>query len=255
MHRVLFFLVAGLCIGFVSNGCKPDSENKDPQYIIDQCIKVHGSKVFDQSIIEFKIGKRFYKSTREKGQFSYERFWDSLGVTIHDFLTNKGLTRQVGQTEIILDTKKIDHYSSSLRSEMYLFSLPFGFNGSSVIKHYLGDVVLMDQPYHKVKITFKQNPNDRTIHDDEYVAWIHKTKFTLDYIGYIHRGVEESGIRFRQALEKQKASGIIIQNYLEFKPLQDSAAVLPEDLDQAWAGNQMKEFLRVNITQLKIRPK
>ncbi|MDZ4710337.1 MAG: DUF6503 family protein [Saprospiraceae bacterium] len=255
MNRFIKFAGIGFGLVLWQNACKPATVNKDPQYIIDQSIKAHGSKVFDQSIIEFKMGNRFYKSTRSQGQFRYERFWDSIGVTIHDDLTKKGLVRQIDQTEIILDTKKIDNYSSSLRLAMYIFGLPFGFNDPAVIKTYLGEVILMEEPYHKIKITFRLNPNDRTIHDNIYVAWIHKKKFTLDYLGYLLNEPEEKGNHFLQALNAQKVEGLRVQKYKVYKPSQDSLLIQPEDLDQAWAANQLMLWSSFEVNQLKIRPK
>ena len=255
MKRFITCLGIGLGLVFWQIACKPETTNNDPQYIIDQSLKAHGSKVFDQSIIEFKIGNRFYKSTRSQGQFRYERFWDSIGVTIHDDLTNNGLVRQIDQTEIILDTKKIDNYSSSLRLTMYHFALPFGFNDPAVIKTYLGEVILMEEPYHKIKISFKLNPNDRTIHDNVYIAWIHKKKFTMDYLAYVLKEPEDKATHFMQVVVAQKIESFRVQDYKVFKPTQDSLFTRPEDLDQTWAANQLMEWSTFKVNQLKIRPK
>jgi hypothetical protein len=138
---------------------------------------------------------------------------------------------------------------------MYLFSLPFGFNDPAAVKTYLGEVILMEQPYHKIKITFMLNPLDRTIHDNTYVAWIHKTRFTLDYIGYLLNEPEEKGTRFLQATNPRKIEKMVVQDYRVFKPAQDSIPVQPEDLDQAWAANQLITFPSIQVTQIKIRPK
>ncbi len=255
MNRFILFFGLGFWMIITTPACKPKVDNKDPQYVIDQSIKAHGSKVFDQSIIEFRMGNRFYKSTRNQGQFFYERFWDSLGVTIHDALSNSGFVRQVGQGEIILDTKKIDNFSSSLRSIMYRFALPFGFNDPATVKTYLGEVILMEQPYHKIKITFRLNPNDRTIYDNEYVAWIHKTRFTMDYLAYLLNEPAEKGSRFLQATNPRKLEKLLVQDYKVFRPVQDSVLTHPDDLDQAWAANQLIASPPIQVTQLKIRPK
>jgi len=254
MNRLILFIAAGVWLLNIINACKPDPDNKDPQYIIEEANKVHGIKVYDNSIIDFRIGNRYYKSTHHQGQFRYERYWDSLGMTIHDELTSRGLIRHVGQTNVLLETKKIDQHSYSLRSLFFLFSIPFWLNDLGVVKEYLGEVILMEQPYHKIKITFRKNPNDRTIYDDVYVVWIHKTRFTLDYVGYLHTGSEGQGIRFRQAINPRKVEGFRVQNYLEFKPVRDSISIKPEDLDQAWAGNQLMPWEKIEILQLKIRP-
>lgn len=255
MNRFLFiFGILGLSI-LTFEACGPDTENKDPQYIIDQAFKAHGSKVFDQSIIEFRIGKRNYKSTRENGEYRYERFWDSLGVTLHDDLTRRGITRHFDQTQALLDTKKIDELSSSIRNLFFLFSIPFGLNEPQIIKEYLGEVILVEKPYHKIRISFKLNPNDRTIYDNEFVLWIHKTRFTIDYLSFKLSEPNDKSLRFRQAVNPRKVEGLLIQDFKEFKPIQDSIEIAPADLDQAWIGKQLQEWSGIKLEQVKIRVK
>ena len=247
----LYHIISMLCIAaMLSCGVK---ESTDPaQRIIDKAIRAHGSKIFDQSVIEFKFRDRNYKSTRSFGHFRYERFWDSTGTVIHDELTNNGLIRYMGNAKPILDAKKIDAYTASINSVLYFFALPFNLNDAPVIKEYLGEVTLLDQRYDKVKITFRPNANDKMIHDDIYVYWFNKKSNFIDYIGYSYKEPEETGIRFRQAINRREINGLTIQDYINFKPINDSVQTAVQDLDLAFAGNQLKELSRIINESVKV---
>ena len=238
------------CIALSSCG---EKESSDPaQRIVDKAFKAHGSNIFDHSIIEFKFRDRYYKSSRMGGKFRYERFWDSIGTTFHDDFDNNGLIRHVGQTKVILDEKKINAYTASVNSVLYFFALPFNLNDPSVIKEYLGEVTLLDHRYDKVKVTFKPSPNDRLIHDDIYVYWFNKKTHFIDYMGYSYVEPDEKGTRFRQAINRRKINGLTIQDYINFKPINDSIPPAVSDLDQAWVGNQLKELSRVINESVKV---
>lgn len=253
MKRGFYLFLAALWSWLLLNNCKPAGDEKDPQYLADQAIRAHGSKIFDQSIIEFKFRDRYYKSTRLDGKFIYERFWDSLGTVIHDVLTNQGLTRIVDQTEVVLDAKKKEAYSNSLRGVFYFFGLPFQLNDPPVIKEYIGEVILMEQPYHKIRIRFKTDPADQLIHDDVYVFWIHKKNHTVDYLAYSYTEPDDKGLRFRQAINPRMVEGLRVQDYINYKPIQDSSALKVEDMDMALAGNQLTEISRIINENVKIR--
>ncbi|MEO5582212.1 MAG: DUF6503 family protein [Saprospiraceae bacterium] len=249
----VFGIIAGCYISLLIVSCG-EKESTDPaQRIIDHAIKAHGSKIFDHSSVEFKFRDRYYKSTRTEGHYRYERFWDSTGIIIHDELTNTGLIRHVGQIKVILDTKKIDAYTNSVNSVFYFFALPFNLNDPAVIKELLGEVTLRDQPYDKIKITFKQDPNDKMIHEDVYVFWINKSNYYIDYIGYYYVEPGETGTRFRQAINRRKINGLTVQDYINFKPINDSIPISVPDLDEAWVGNQLNELSRIINESVKVR--
>ncbi|MEP7322194.1 MAG: DUF6503 family protein [Saprospiraceae bacterium] len=248
----LVCFIAGCSISLMFLSCG-EKESADPaQRIIDKAIKANGSKIFDHSTVEFKFRDRYYKSTRTEGNYRYERFWDSTGIIIHDELTNAGLIRHVGQIKVILDAKKIDAYTNSVNSVFYFFALPFNLNDPAVIKELLGEVTLLDQRYDKIKITFKQNPSDKMIHEDVYVFWINKSNYYIDYIGYYYVEPGETGTRFRQAINRRKINGLTVQDYINFKPINDSTSIEVPDLDQAWVNNQLKELSRIINESVKV---
>lgn len=235
--------------------CKDSEPTDKAQSIVDAAIKAHGSKIFDRSTIQFKFRDRNYKSSRQDGKYIYSRFWDSLGTVIHDELSNNGFIRHVGQTMINLDSKKIESFTSSVNAVFYFFALPFNLNDPAVIKEYLGEVTLMDKKYDKIKVSFKQNEADRLIHDDTYVYWFNKDDHMLDFLAYDYTEPDEKGQRFRQAINRRNVNGLIVQDYINFKPKNDSIPILVTNLDEAWAGNQLKELSKIINELVKVTKK
>ncbi len=247
-QSILIFGLGMICI----KACQKAQTVDQAQKIVDQAIKAHGGKIFDQANVEFKFRDRYYKSSRMNGKYRYERFWDSLGIIIHDELSNSGFIRHVGETMVILDSKKIDSYTSSINGVMYFFGIPFNLNDPGVIKEYLGEVTLMAQRYDKIKISFEADPTNRLIHDDTYVYWINKDSHTIDYLGYDYTEPDDKGTRFRQAINARMVSGLRVQDYVNFKPINDSIALAPEDLDQAWIGHQLVELSKIINENVKV---
>ena len=48
---------------------------------------------------------------------------------------------------------------------------------------------------------------------------------------------------------------MIVQDYINFKPINDSIPIPVQDLDMAWVGNQMQELSRIVNESVKITPK
>jgi hypothetical protein len=242
MKKYIILTSLAICLW----ACQEQKPVDKAQAIIDACIQAHGSKLFDRASIEFKFRDRNYKSSRKDGLYSYSRFWDSAGVIIHDQLTNTEFTRHIGEINAHLTPKKMDAFISSVNAVFYFFALPFNLNDPGVIKEYLGEVTLQDKRYDKIRIRFTVNPGDRMIHDDTYIYWIDQKDHWMDYIAYAYTEPdEEDGVRFRVAINRRKINGLTVQDYINYKPISDSIQYKIEDLDQAWAGNQLKELSKI----------
>lgn len=247
---------AALLVGLIVMLSCNESDPKDKaQSIVDAALKAHGSKIFDHSTVQFKFRDRNYKSVRSDGKYVYSRFWDSLGTVIHDELSNSGFIRHVGQTMVNLDSKKIIAYTNSVNGVFYFFALPFNLNDPAVIKEYLGEVTLLDKKYDKIKVSFRQNEADRMIHDDTYVYWFNTDDHLLDYLAYDYTEPDEKGLRFRQAINRREINGLVVQDYINFKPKNDSIPIPVERLDEAWAGNQLQELSKIINELVKVTKK
>ncbi len=248
----LFLLFCIAVNGILLIQCKQGTAVEKAQSIVDDAIHAHGSKIFDESSVEFKFRDKYYKSTRLNGKYLYTRFWEENGSVIHDELSNTGFIRHVGQTMVVLDSKKIDAFTSSVNAVFYFFGLPFNLNDPAVIKEYLGEVTLKDKKYDKIKVKFKPNEADKLIHDDTYVYWFGQSDHMLDYMAYDYVEPDDQGQRFRQAINRNKINGLTVQDYINFKPMNDSIPMLPEKMDEAWTNGQLQELSRIINENVKV---
>ena len=74
-------------------------------------------------------------------------------------------------------------YISSVNSVHYFAHLPYGLNDKAVNKKLVGDAEINGMPYYQLKVTFSQNGGG-TDHHDEFLYWIHKENFTIDYLHF-----------------------------------------------------------------------
>ena len=81
------------------------------------------------------------------------------------------------------------------------FQLPFGLNDPAVIKEYLGQKVINQQLYEKVKVTFLQENGGKDF-EDVFVYWIHAESKTVDFLAYSYL-TDGGGVRFRQAINRR----------------------------------------------------
>jgi hypothetical protein len=221
----------------------------DPQKIVDKAIEVAGGDKFLQSHIEFDFRNRHYIAHRNGGMFSYERvFRDSTG-TVHDFVSNDGFRREVNGTEVnIPDSMKVK-YTSSTNSVIYFALLPYGLNDPAVIKEYIGETEIEGQVYYEVKVTFKQEGGGEDF-EDEFFYWIHKENFTVDYFAYSFVESDEISFRFRKTFNQQTVNGIRLQDYINYKPENNSIPV--DSANEKYIQGKLKELSLIELKNISV---
>jgi hypothetical protein len=203
---------------FLSLFLKINAQNDKAQMIVDAAIKKHGGKKYKNIDLAFDFRERHYTASRKGGTFRYTRsFKDSTGANIEDILTNTGLIRKKNGTEENLDDKKRHAYKESVNSVIYFALLPYGLNDKAVKKSYIGEVKILGQLYHKIKVIFEQDGGG-TDFQDEFIYWFHKEKMTMDYLAYLFH-VDGGGLRFRVARNVQKVKGMVIADYDNMQPI------------------------------------
>jgi hypothetical protein len=75
---------------------------------------------------------------------------------------------------------------------------------------------IKNELYFKIKVTFGQEGGG-TDFDDEFLYWIHKTNFTVDYLAYSY-ATNGGGIRYREAYNPRVIEGIRFVDYNNYKP-------------------------------------
>lgn len=205
------------------------NEAIDPaQRVVDQAIERHGSAQLERAVLAFDFRDYHYVAKRDGGTFRYERsFVDSAGRKVHDVMTNTDFTRRVDGEEMVVSDKKANAYRNSINSVIYFASLPLALNDPAVIKEYLGEAYIKGVPYHKIKVTFRQEGGGKDF-EDEYVYWFHRDEYTMDYLAYNYR-TDGGGARFRDAYQERTVQGVRFQDYYNLKPVSGTLDVVTFD--------------------------
>ncbi len=205
--RYLYFLL----ITVLLFSCKQENKEITAQEIIDKTIETAGGERYKRASITFQFREHLYKSRRRGGEFQLERILeDSAGVT-RDVLNNTGFRRYFNDSLVNVPDSMQVRYTSSVNSVHYFAHLPYALNDRAVNKEMVGETTILGQPYYKLKVTFQQEGGGAD-HHDEFLYWIHKEKFTIDYLAYKFL-VNDGGIRFRVAYNPRYIEGIRFVDY------------------------------------------
>lgn len=241
MNNILFCIL--VLLFFTS--CK----KKDlAQEIIDKSIEMHGGKLYESLDIEFDFRKYHYSAKHSDGNYTYTRNYQDSIFNIKEVLDNNSTKRWIDGKESPLSVKDSTNISKSINSQMYFVVLPYHLNDDAVIKTYLGEKMIKGKPYHKIKITF-QEENGGDDFDDEFIYWIHKDDFTMDYLAYEFH-VNKGGFRFREAYNIRNLGGIRYADYINYKE-SDTTSLLVE-YDVLLENGGLKELSRIELENLKV---
>jgi len=219
------------------------------QRIVDRAIEAHGGDLIDDRRIEFDFRGRRYVSTREDGQFTYERiFTDTTGDRIRDVLTNEMFYRQLNGERVDLPAKDSAAYANSVNSVIYFALLPYYLNDPSAIKEYLGEESVQGKPYHKVKVTFRQEGGGKDF-QDEFIYWFQRDNYTMDYLAYNYE-TEGGGARFREAYNVRTVDGIRFADYINYKPTEKTMDVA--SFAQRFEEGELEELSRIDIENVQV---
>lgn len=222
----LFIIVSGILAlaVFSCQSDRPADTETEPAEIIDtarqvveQAIQRHGGDALPSAEISFTFRGRRYEAEGVGGNFAYRRiFTGESGDRIVDELTPRGLTRTSDGEAVALTPKDSSAFAGSVNSVIYFALLPYFLRDEAVQLTYLGMSEQLGAPYHKVKVTFRQNGGGEDF-QDEYTYWIHRDSLTMDYLAYNYL-TDGGGARFRGAYHVREVGGIRFQDYVNFKP-------------------------------------
>lgn len=226
-----------------------DSKLNDPQKIVDKAINAAGGEKYNNLNAEFDFRDMHYAARRNGGKFSYERiFKDSLG-TIHDFVTNEGFKREInGEIAMVHDTMATK-YTSSTNSVNYFVLLPYGLNDAAVNKKYLGETTINDQAYYKIQVTFSADGGGED-YQDVYLYWFNQQTFAMDYLAYSFEENDETSFRFRVAYNPRVINGIKFQDYINYKPENNSFSV--DQAEELYKQGDLVELSRIDTENIVV---
>ncbi|MEP6262080.1 MAG: DUF6503 family protein [Gillisia sp.] len=235
----------------VTFSCQGKKEELTAQDIINKTIENAGGDKYKRAKIVFNFRDHNYKSTRKGGEFQLERLKTDSTGNYRDVINNTGFQRFLNDSLVTVPDTMVVRYSSSINSVHYFAHLPYGLNDRAVNKKLVGETTLKGEPYYKLNITFQQEGGGAD-HHDEFMYWIHKENFTVDYLAYKFL-VNDGGIRFRAAFNPRIIEGIRFVDYMNYT-ITDFNTKL-EDLDKLYEEGklEMLSTIKTEVISVEVR--
>ncbi|MEL7162665.1 MAG: DUF6503 family protein, partial [Bacteroidota bacterium] len=165
-----------------------------------------------------------------------------------DWVTNAGFTRTAASQTVAVSDSMAGVYANSVNSVRYFFMLPYGLHDPAVSTELLGERTLRGEPYHEIRVTFAVEGGGDD-HDDVYHYFFHRDSGELDYLAYSFT-VNGGGVRFREAINQRRVNGLLVQDYINYKPKADAPVA---DLAELLETGGLKELSRIENTDVTFR--
>ncbi len=199
--------------------------------VTDSAIAFHGGDIYDRLNTSFRFRERGYQIIRQSGKYDYYSMYrDSTGNHLRH-LSNSGYTQTLNGVELKLNAKDSVARSASVNSVVYFALLPGLLDSPAAKKEFLGDEVIDDKSYIKVKVTFDQEGGGEDF-EDVFLYWFSKENYAMDYLAYSYLE-EEGGTRFRKAINRRRVNGLVYQDYINFKGPSPDSLMFISDLFKA----------------------
>ena len=171
-------------------------------------------------------------------------------MDIVDVKSKNGFQRFINGELVQIPDSKANSYANSVNSVHYFAYLPYGLNDPAVKKEYLGEIIIKDKNYHKVKITFDQE-NGGEDFDDVYIYWFNTNTFKPDYLAYeFHDG--KGGLRFREAYNERFVNGIRFVDYKNLEPIEEGKSIY--EIDSLFIKGKLKLLSKIELKKIVVNP-
>ena len=205
------------CENKASSSQKKTSTHKG-QEVIDQAIIAHGQHLFENATLSFLFRDKQYSARRSDAEYIYTRSFKNGSALIEDMLINStDFSRKKNGVSIEIEKEWAEKYSRSINSVLYFFQLPYLLNDLAVKKIDQGIKQIKGENYYQIKVSF-QIENGGEDFEDEYLYWIDVNTFEIDYLAYNYI-TDGGGVRFRSAINKRRVNGLLVQDYINYAPL------------------------------------
>lgn len=218
--------------------------------IIKSALIAHGSYNLIEKTLRFTFRDINYTAFKGNNKYIYTRSWenDTVGFVQDSLVNSTEFSRHIdGKLQPLTEEWQL-RYANSINSVLYFTLLPLGLQDEAAIKTYLGIDSLKGQNYHKIKVTFAEEGGGED-HDDIYCYWINTSSFLIDYLGY-EFSTNGGGTRFRVAIDTATIAGVVFQNYINYKAIDESISIL--DHDQLYEKDSLIELSRIINTNLTL---
>lgn len=222
------------------------------QEIVDKSIAFHGMESLGNAEFSLTFRERLYTYHNTNGMYEYTRTQtDSSGAVIRDVMNNGGLIRYIDGQEAEITEERRAAFTRSVNSVIYFFRLPYGLNDQAVIKEYVGEADIKGKAYYEVKVSFKQDGGGEDF-DDVFLYWFDKEDYSMDYMAYLYH-TDGGGLRFREAINARRVNGVLIQDYINMRPEDESIDIMTiDELYEAGELDVLSEIIneKVEISNL-----
>ncbi|EAS19254.1 hypothetical protein BBFL7_02152 [Flavobacteria bacterium BBFL7] len=212
MKKIIYII---LCIATITIQSCGDKSTLNADQIIDKAIYAHGGHLLEQSTMVFNFRDVRYRAIRNNGEYEFTRIFKNDSSTVVDMFSNYKSMRLINDIPQRVADSVMNGYVSGVNSVIYFAQLPYSLDGPAVYRELIGEKIINNQPYYKVKITFDPNGGGED-HEDEFIYWIQKETYLVDYLAYSYCE-EECGYRFRESINRRNINGVMIQDYNNYK--------------------------------------
>jgi len=244
MKRIVLWVFATTLIGCKSKEAHPPTA----QQIVDRAIAVSGGELYASSEVSFFFRKREYRAAMANGKKVLERITTTDSLKITDVKKHDSFQRFFNDSLVHISDSLAKRYGNSVNSVHYFARLPYGLNDPAVNKKLLGEVVLKNQPYYKVEVTFGEE-NGGDDFEDVYLYWFHKESFKPDYLAYEFH-VDGGGMRFREAYNERYVNGIRFVDYHNLKPKQKEMPIVL--IDSLFEAGGLEFLSKIELENIQV---
>lgn len=247
MKKTLFILfIAITTLLFSCN--EQDKKELTAQQIVDRSIGICGGERYPTSTISFQFRDRKYVKENVRGQKVLKRIFKNDSMAIVDVKTPKSFERYVDGILVKIPDSLAHAYANSVNSVHYFAYLPYGLNDPAVHKEYLGKIMMHDQEYYKIKVTFDQE-NGGDDFDDVYIYWFNTKTLKPDFLAYEFH-VNGGGLRFREAYNERYVNGIRFVDYKNYKPKVDSHSIYK--IERLYLQGDLELLSSIDLKQIEV---
>ena len=250
--RTLLALCATVLL--LAGGCQSPEPTPSAAAVIDSARAAHGAPVLDEAVVTFDFRGDDYRVRQDGGPFHYRRSYaDSLGRPVTEGLTNEGIYRVVNGDTVSLSSSERDAVETTVNSVTYFALLPGPLGDSAVQPTYSGRDTIDGVPYHRVKVTFRQEGGGKDW-EDVFMYWFRTDTYAMDYLAYAFgQGPdEEPGTRFREAYNVRRANGVRMADYRNYT-VDTLSADQMEEYPDLWARDAVRLVSEIKLDSVQVR--
>lgn len=230
----------------VIQACSPD-----PSDIVNEAIKSSGWDKFKNNDIEFDFRGIHYKIFHNNGNYVYEKiFLDTAQGIIREGMTNDSTYKELNGLSILLDENETARIRNTINQVVYFNLLPYKLNDNAVVKNYIGEAIINDKEYHKIKVTFSEAGGGDN-YDDWYVYWFEKNTKAMDYFAYYYTINGENSERFRAVKKVHNINGFTFYDWENFTS--DEIGEQIENFDNFYIDGKVKKVSDIELNNIEVK--